>query len=544
MTGYVARNSRMLYGPQILTALQRPLGRWATIALGLILCASPAWLFYNPVSSHARDPIRVYRLRNDDYPYLSLSRTGPRTIENLFAPHATHIVPAWRLLTFGLEAAAGRLSRLPALLAWASYSIFVAVILLTGVLVARETGRIHSGLAAMLAVGTTSVMTAVATWYSAGQTLWAGFGVLMTLYYLQGWRRSGGAARLVMAAISAAFSGWFWTIGYLAGPLGSVYLWFDGRARCRKAAAIPLFAAVVAAAVSMGLGAHKIDSTISFHGRTAREAVDPVQGLLHTGQAITEDLLLGNLGLSGDTTAAQGAVITLAILLAWLWSGRRRGQFTPLEVVGAGFLFGSYFIVWTARGYLPFSSLRGILPWYDANPQIGAVLFVAGWWSGSGARKIGPTPVPATRFAGLMIMLAVVGQVALNRPRVEAHWWDTVPLLTPWETRNYVLGSQKSARTSLLALERARWQRRHLAKLEQAEVTARKLGIGREAIRRAFGRLDAPELPPMYDAVDLLDVPPLGSETNLARIRAAIGPLVTVEPEPRPPELPAQEAWP
>ncbi len=96
--------------------------------------------------------------------------------------------------------------------------------------------------------------------------------------------------------------------------MAAVYLWVDGRRRCRIAAAVPLAATVIAVAVSLALASSRIESTISFHGRTVREAVSPVQGLLHTLQAIPENLAFGNLGLAVQTTPAQGAVLTLGLI--------------------------------------------------------------------------------------------------------------------------------------------------------------------------------------------------------------------------------------
>ena len=259
-----------------------------------------------PCGTFLRDPSAIYRLYGDDFAYVAASRTLPRTLANLFVPHNAHIVPAWCVLTWALVAWSGSLVKLPAVLAQAAYGILVAVMLMTARLVARETGRAGLGLAAMAAVGTTSVMASPACWYSAGQTLWAGFGVLATLWYAQCWRRRPSIAALVLAAISAALAGWFWTIGYMAGPVAAVYLWLDGRRRCRLAAAVPLCASVLALLTAMALGGGKIDSTVSFHGRTPGEAARPVEGLLHTAQAIPENLILGNLGLKAADDAGPG----------------------------------------------------------------------------------------------------------------------------------------------------------------------------------------------------------------------------------------------
>src|SRR5437879_5423228 len=124
---------------------ERPVGRAATVALGLMVCFGPAWLF--------ADALGTYRLHSDDFPYVAGSRTFARTAANLFAPHNTHIVPAWRLLTGGLMAAAGRLANLQTIFAEASYGIVVATMVLTGRLVSRETGRSAVGFAAMIVVG-------------------------------------------------------------------------------------------------------------------------------------------------------------------------------------------------------------------------------------------------------------------------------------------------------------------------------------------------------------------------------------------------------
>src|SRR5271157_3557894 len=81
----------------------RPVGRASLVVLvGFIVCA-PWLLFFDPISlprhPHiARDPAAIYRLQNDDFAYVAASRTLGRTLSNLFAPHNTHIVPAWRIL--------------------------------------------------------------------------------------------------------------------------------------------------------------------------------------------------------------------------------------------------------------------------------------------------------------------------------------------------------------------------------------------------------------------------------------------------------------
>jgi hypothetical protein len=531
------------------------------ILLVALIAAAPWVLFFDPIAGFRRahiprDPSAIYRLYSDDFAYVAASRTLPRTLANLFVPHNTHIVPAWRLLTWAVVAWSGSLVKLPAVLAQAAYGILVAVMLMTGRLVARETGRAGMGLAAMAAVGTTSVMASPACWYSAGQTLWAGFGVLATLWYAQCWRRGLSIAALVLAAISAALAGWFWTIGYMAGPVAAVYLWLDGRRRCRLAAAVPLCASVLALLLAMALGGGKIDSTVSFHGRTPGEAARPVEGLLHTAQAIPENLILGNLGLKAQTTPAQGVMICLILLGVWAFHrGRDRGirAFNPLECAGAALVLGSYLVEWTARGYLPFRSLRTIslgmiVPWYYVVPQIGAVLFVAGWCSGPRSPASRPAvlrpiaPISRVGVIGVIGLMTVL--LVLNRPRVDVLWRNWVPPLSPAEEKKFPILALQSLRAHLLLLDRADWQRRHLRRLDQAQGVGARLGIGRDGIRAAFGRLDMPELPEVYDAAGLLDLPDRGRLTDRDAIRRAIAPYVFMESEPRPPWLSPSDPWP
>ncbi len=391
------------FSSSLISWSRRPVGRLGVAILGIVIVSAPWLLFFDPIGlpgrAHlARDPISIYRIYSDDFAYIAASRNLERTLSNLFVPHNTHIVPAWRVLTWALVAWAGSLEKIPEVLAEAAYGILVAVMLLMGRLVARETGRTGLGLAAMAAMGTTSVIAPSACWYSAGQTLWAGFGILAALWYAQCWRRSHSFAALILAGVSAMLAGWFWTIGHIAGPAAALYLWLDGRPKWRWGAFAPLAGSVLAVTLGMSLGGDKIDSTVSFHGRTTREAARPVEGFLHTAQAIPENLVLGNLGLTTKTTQTQGMTLTLVLTGIWFVQRIRQGgprAFNPLECTGAAVVLGSYLVEWTVRGYFSFRLLRtinmgGIVPWYDTVPQIGAVLFVAGWLAGPRSRESKP----------------------------------------------------------------------------------------------------------------------------------------------------------
>jgi hypothetical protein len=103
-------------------------GRLGLLLLMVILVSAPWMLFFDPIAfprrAHIpRDPAAIYRLYSDDFASVAASRTLPRTLANLFVPHNTHIVPAWRVLTWALVAWSGSLVKLPEVLPEAAYGI-------------------------------------------------------------------------------------------------------------------------------------------------------------------------------------------------------------------------------------------------------------------------------------------------------------------------------------------------------------------------------------------------------------------------------------
>lgn len=537
------------------------------LVLVAVACCAPGWLFFCPTEPVVLNPISDYRLKSDDFAYIGGSRNWSRVTENLFLPHNAHIVPSWRITTWALVRAAGSISRVPDVFAIAAYGMLVTVILLTGRLIARETNCWTPALASMIGVGTTSVMWMPTIWYSAGQTLWAGAGILIALGIAQDYRRWGGVWRLPVLAAAVMIAGGFWTIGHAAGPVSAVYLWCDGRSRCRWAAVAPVVATVVMAGGCLALGASKMDVTISFHGRTVEQALDPWRGVTHTLQAIPENLVFGNLGLSPETTAGQGIALTAGLLLIWAWSrrstrwiegepegmGRARKRWwraistlpwprpRPLEAAGGLLVLSAYLVEWSFRSYLPWSSLRLIVPWYDAIPQIGFILFLSGWWTALAGIGVERGPLPRrqpirrpSRGAAWGLVALLVTLVMLNTPRVEAQLYTVVPNLTDEEKLIFRIPELTKMRALYLADLRAAWQRRHLQRFEQAETRARKLGIGWKQIREVFGRVELPEIPKVYDAVLMLDLPPDGVVSDPQIIRQELARGFTLEPEPRP----------
>jgi hypothetical protein len=323
-------------------------------------------------------------------------------------------------------------------------------------------------------------------------------------------------------------------------------------------APVPLFASILAVAATLSLGRGKIADTVSFHGRTAREAARPAKGIVYTAQAIPETLIFANLGLRVRTTRAQGAALSLLILGSWAmrrWRQGGTGAFNPLECAGASLVLGSCFIEWTVRGYFDFGLLRTlnlayIVPWYDTIPHLGAVLFLAGWCSGPMPRQGKPAllrpSIPASRLGAIGVLCWMAFLLLMNWPRVDFLWRKSAPPLLPAERERFPIVALQSMRANLLLLDRAEWQRRHLRRFDQGQQVINRLGITEDDVRAAFGRLDMPDLPDVYDAIGLLDFPARGQAgaRDLDLVRRALGPYLLKEKEPRPAWIPPGESWP
>jgi len=568
--------------------MSRPIGRLGLLLMMVAITTAPAVLFFDPAPlwpghGHVpRDPMSTYTLSGNDVAYVGSSRTWDRALSSLFVPHDMNIEPAWRVLTWALTAWAGKLERLPDVLAIASYSILVAVMLLIGRLVARETGQAVVGLVSMIMVGTTSLMITPVTWYSAGKALWAGFGILATLWYAQTYRRGGRPAALVFAMISTALAGWFGTIGHLAGPVAAIYLWADGRRRCRIAAAWPVAVSAIAVTLSLAIAYSRFDTNNKSHGHSVREFIRPVHGLLRTVQSIPENLAFGNLGLAVETTPAQGALLTLGLAGFWIsrlslrgrYSGLKANQsrpfgvaralhlgISPLERAGIALVVGCYLGEWTfgpATEHRTFRTynLHFVFPEFHAIPQIGAVLWLVGWWSEMMSATL-ESPLatklkPLTRRGSLGLGLLILAMLLLHRPRVDFLVRASVPPMLPSEQERFPVLPLQMMRANIVLLNRAVWQRSTLRRLDRAQEIANRSGLGQDAMRTAFGHRYLPasvdSLEPDShgdcDMVGLLDISDRGRADIPISARNELTQLFAEVKEPRPEWLAADETWP
>jgi hypothetical protein len=538
------------------------LGGLLALALAPIILVAPLWLWADPLDGYSptaeglsglfarltplADPFSEARLQLDDFDYVAKVRTPADLSRHLLTPHNTHLMPLFRLWTYLWVQASTTLSGVPESLALASYLSYVMAMLLVGHVAAWETGRPGLGLAAMVFFGTSAILAQTIAWFAASQAVCAGVAVLAMLAALQRWRARGGRRWLALAAFAAFAPPLLWSGGYVAGPVGFAYLWADGRPHARKAALVPMLTSIAVAAIALMLVGRQITAAGNFHDRTFRQAADPVQGLVSTAQGVVEILLLRNLGLKAETSPAQAAVLCLLLAGLWAWTRGRPPRLNPLEAAGAVMALLGFAIVYTARGYFTFDSLRD-LSWYQAIPQMGATLFAAGWWVG---RLDGPPPralcVPRPRGLVAVPVFMLVA-LLLQTPRVRARLVAEAYPLTASERERFPTPRLQRLRARYLNTEQAAWQRRFLAWLDRAEATARELSMGRAVIRRALGPVLGPGMPtniPQIDGVNLLALPESEGRADLERVRSTLLPILTPEPEPRPSWLRPDEPWP
>lgn len=526
-------------GPPQRTAkawLDRPAGWPATLLLAAALLAAPAWLM--------ADVLRSFRLLVDDFVYLAYAREGRTLLDNLLTPHNTHLVPLFRLETFALASLAGRLSRMPQVFLAASYGTLMAAMSSAGVLIGREMRSAAAGLAAMAVLGITTVVEPAVVWYSAGQALAAGVVILWTLLGAQAWSRAPSAWRLGLTAVGALAAPLVWTGGLAAGPAAAGYVWAGSAPRRRLVAGVLLFATAAAGAGIATAARRTIRETPMLWEHHPELWPRPIQAAVNTAQAIPEVLVLANLGLDAPTAPMQGAVLTLGLVAAWAWTRRGAGRIRPLEAAGGIVILFSFLLVYYFRGNFAYENLRD-LGWYHAIPQVGGVLLAAGWWEAARRARTGPSRL--TRRGAAVVMALGLALLLTQEPRALRRLLERAPKMTPSEARRFLLTELKRVRAvGLLEEERAR-QVRALRRLDLAEDTARRLGIGRAAIRAAFGRVIVPGIPEKQrgtDAVDLLRLPEEGAVSDQARVLAALGDFLRQEPPLRPTWLEPGEAWP
>ena len=367
---------------------------------------------------------------------------------------------------------------------------------------------------------------------------------MATLIALEGWLSRGGVWRLGLAAVSGIAAPLLWSGGMVAGPAAAVYLWTRGKPRERRAAVAILVLTGCLAGLLVRSVSRQIEQATESGRRRYGVVEKATEAVRSTAIAIPEVLVLRNLGIDAALTGAQGVVLCCA--MGWWWSRTGPGRASRLEAAGAAIVVGSYLMVYYFRGYMPYEDMR-LVGWYHAIPEIGAILFVAGWWSRCRDEADPGRPARSsvlTRRELLAVVTLASAMVALHLPRATRLVLDGAPKMSPKEAAMFPTPELQRLRAILLADEHAKLQRRALVRLEGAERVARDMGIGRLTIRRTFGRVLVPGIPELQKQSDAASLagparwrPAAGKPGHCARELCATTWLV--EPEFQPPWLSA-----
>jgi hypothetical protein len=492
------------------------------------------------------DWLKVFGLNPTDFLYVEESVDAGKLARSLVVPLNTHVVPLFRIYTYVVVLMTPRLVDLPWTLLAASYLGLVATALLVGRLVFLETKRTALALGAMLGLGTTTVMLPVLTHYAASQALWSGAAIVAALVAASDWKQRGGAGRLLLTGLGVLAAPAVWSGGLAAGPAVVASFWADGRPRCRWAAGVMILLTGLAAGVILVQSRRYIQTDAVVNEVHPELWPRPVQGTLHAAQAIVESSILHNLGLDAFTTPLQSVVLLALVGLLWHVSRGGLRQATSLEASGATVATVGALLVYLFRGNLPFSSIRPV-GWYYALPQIGSVLFAAGWWAAVADRHAGgehARPLTVRGMLGVLVFGAVLFAIQAERSRrLEI---ETAPPLAPSETKRFPIPELQGLRARHLADDETDRLNRALVRLDRVEAIARREGINKADIRRAFGRVLAPGIPENHtaDAASLLRLPEGEASKDPDLVRRTLGAWYHSEPIPRPPWLEPSDPWP
>jgi len=487
-----------------------------------------------------RTGLEFYFLRLDDFDYLSWSRLASQLRAHATQPHNGHLTPVFLLQTHILARLAGSLEVLPLVLGCAAFATLSATGLMAGWLVARDTGRLDWGLAAAACFNLSTVPGPALLWYSASQALTTAFCIVAMLAALSAWRTSQYLAWLLLSLILALLAPFCWSAGYTAGITGALYVvhGFSNRLRTRlSAATLLLLATGSAVAIAMRTAGDEILKAASRSGHGGPELESHWIIPQHVNQAVWEKLILNNLGLDAHTTSSQSLLLSIAAILLYLSAPRRPGaggswtrgwikalplasfRSSPVRglfAAGLTIILANYILIFATRGRgYAYLDLRA-LGWYDAIPQLGALLCAAGLWAqAQGPANAQPAPTKLTplgpRSAVALLSLSAI-LFLLESPRADR-------ILFEYDTMATLAGdlAQPHARSAPADwAARAHSQRRALHRLGELEqklkghtLTAQQAQV----LKTQYPIPGAPEDSPGYRLLDLI-LPPSAIETS------------------------------
>ncbi len=189
---------------------------------------------------------------------------------------------------------------------------------------------------------------------------------------------------------------------------------------------------------------------------------------------------------------------------------------------------------YTLRGNVQYSRLRSAL-WYHAIPQVGAMLFLAGWWAALRADEFGRF----TRGQAAGILSFIVVFYAVHAPREQLQIIASAPPFAPNEAAAFPTSELRLSRALYYKDELHQRQIRALARLDRLDRILARAGASPELLRDALGRVLIPgndEKQRSTDAFTLLVRRPRNDSQRdaLSAHRSEIMDLLQPEPEPVP----------
>lgn len=433
---------------------------------------------------------------NDDFQILAQSRNWQRSWEGLWTPQNEHAMPLGRLFCFGLETWAGPLPRLPYFTSLVGPSALLLGLGLLFVFIRRELGHPFYALLAVVLFAVTSVYHQAVWWFAASFAIFSLDTILLALLAAQRWRQTRSGFYLDLTALACLLApGWF-ALGILAGPLCCLYLLPRVDRSARHWTFLPLIGTLLFLAVSLPRTAHAILHTSHYGEQTAVQAFDLRIGLQYTAHALVDNLLLGQIGVTGialPSWCVFAILSAVSLVGVWWWIQARDRR---LMLLGLGLIFSTYLLCYSARALWDYERMvEPAFARYHLLPQLGLVLFFCGglpafegrWFTLDGSETI---PVRQRRFLYRLIGICFL----IHLPR----------------------GFLCSSPTDWHQFAQVREQQTVLRRIEEVDARCRQYHIGAESARQALGRLDVPLSLDVIDGWEFL----IGSE----------------EPRPLPPE--------
>ena len=324
-------------------------------------------------------------LVQDDFQILARSWTWAKTVDGLWLPNNEHAMPLGRLLTFAVARLAGRPTGLPLAAVLAGVVGLLPALALTYLFVRRELGHPFYGLAALILFGVSSVYQQAVYWFAASFSVYALDALLLALLAAQQFRQTGLLRWLLACVLGCAAAPCWFGSGVLAGPLCCLYLLPGEPAESRTtrlaARLAPLLGTAAFLAVSLPLTAPFILHLEHYRDSTALEAFRPLTGAWYTLRSTVDNLALGAFGVTGVTVGSVAAPpIFAALVAAGVWWAHRSPR-RRLALLGAGLIFGSYLLIYSARATWSYDGAGMFTPsWsrYHLQPQLGLTMLLCG----------------------------------------------------------------------------------------------------------------------------------------------------------------------